>query len=103
MRSAALVLSTGWPAGQITSTAHPALARAITRRAVENHRLVVATKTVGFTLVQASASLTPSRNTSCLWSKAVGAIPKAMGGDLRWRTRIQSEYVVKTERMKQNS
>jgi len=46
-----LIFPSGWPGGQTTSTVHPALANAIASRAVGYQRNVVATKTLGFTVV----------------------------------------------------
>src|SRR5439155_855653 len=50
----ALVLRSGWPEGQIAPTVHPAFTKAMASRAGENESVVVATRTVGFTLVRAS-------------------------------------------------
>ena len=51
---AAVVLASGWPGGQTTSTVQPALAKAIASRAVGYQRNVVTTKTLGFTVRQPS-------------------------------------------------
>jgi len=47
-----LALPTGWPVGQTTSTAHPALAKAIASRAVGTQLKVVATKIFGCAFAQ---------------------------------------------------